>query len=289
MKSVLTMKKILAIILCALAVAGCRQEGKEEAALQLRQLRDSLDLVIAQKDNEINDMMQTFNDIEDGFREISEAEGRVSLAKKGEGATSKARIRENLQFIQQTMLQNRELIGKLRQQLRQSSVRGEQLQRTLENLTSQLSTKEAALQALRAELDAKDIHIAALDETIADLNSDMANLQQEGARKDETITQQDQQLHTAWYVFGTKSELREQNILKDGKVLQANFNRDYFTKIDTRIDREIRLYSKSADLLTPHPTNSYTLERDANRQYILRITDPQLFWSTSRYLVIQVK
>ncbi|MEE3445909.1 MAG: hypothetical protein VZQ78_06850, partial [Prevotella sp.] len=70
---------------------------------------------------------------------------------------------------------------------------------------------------------------------------------------------------------------------------RSSFNKEYFTKIDIRIDKEIKLYSKSAQMLTDHPSSSYTLQRDANKQYILRITDPQLFWSTSKYLVILVK
>ena len=72
-------------------------------------------------------------------------------------------------------------------------------------------------------------------------------------------------------------------------MLQAIFNKEYFTKIDIRIDKEIKFYSKSAEMLTAHPSSSYTLQRDANKQYVLRITDPQLFWSTSKYLVILVK
>ena len=100
---------------------------------------------------------------------------------------------------------------------------------------------------------------------------------------------QDKQLHTAWFVFGTKKELKEQQILVDGKVLQSSFNKEYFTKIDIRVDKEIKLYSSSAKMLTSHPSSSYTLQRDANKQYVLRITDPQLFWSTSKYLVVLVK
>jgi hypothetical protein len=34
---------------------------------------------------------------------------------------------------------------------------------------------------------------------------------------------------------------------------------------------------------------SYVLERDPNKQFVLRIIDPQKFWSTSKYLVIIVK
>ena len=72
-------------------------------------------------------------------------------------------------------------------------------------------------------------------------------------------------------------------------MLRSNFNKEYFTKIDIRIDKEIKLYSKSAEILTSHPAGSYTLQRDANKQYVLRITNPDSFWSTSKYLVIQVK
>ena len=41
--------------------------------------------------------------------------------------------------------------------------------------------------------------------------------------------------------------------------------------------------------MTVHPSGSYSLDKDSNRQYILRISNPQIFWSTSKYLVILVK
>ena len=282
------MKKLMLFGLCMAAMVACKQ-GKAKNDSALVQQRDSLTQIIAQKDNEINDMMSTMNEIEEGFREIAEAENRVSIAKDGEGANKQQRIRENMQFIQQTMAQNRQLINKLRQQLRESSFKGEQFKKAIENLTMQLEEKNQQIQQLRAELDAKDIHISELDESIANLNTDVSNLTTESSKKTETINAQDKELNTAWFVFGTKSELKEQNIYAGGKVLQGNFNRDYFTKIDIRIDKEIKLYSRSAEMLTAHPSNSYTLQRDANKQYVLRITNPQLFWSTSKYLVILVK
>ena len=52
---------------------------------------------------------------------------------------------------------------------------------------------------------------------------------------------------------------------------------------------EIKFYSKSAEIMTSHPGGSYTLLRDANKQFVLRINDPESFWSTSKYLVVQVK
>ena len=282
------MKKLAFLAVCALAVASCT-DGVKQAQLAAEMQRDSLNQIIAQKENEITDMMTTFSDIEEGFREITEAQSRVTLAKQGEGTSSAQRIRENMQFIQSTMKQNKELINKLKQQVREGSVKSEQLKKIVENLTQQMEEKDRQLQALREELDKKDIHIAELDERVADLNTNVENLTEETTQKSQTINQQDKQLNTAWFVFGTKKELKEQNVLSDGEVLRSNFNKEYFTKIDIRIDKEIKLYSKSAKILTAHPSSAYTLQRDANKQYVLRITDPQLFWSTSKYLVILVK
>lgn len=274
--------------MCLVAVASCKQE-RANADLTAERQRDSLNQIIAQRDNEINDMMATFNEIEEGFKEINEAEQRVSIAKQGEGASREQRIRENVQFIQSAMAQNRELINKLKRQLRESAFQGDQFKRTIENLTKQLEEKDQQLTLLRAELSAKDIHIAELDEKITGLNTDVSSLQEENTQKATTISTQDKQLNTAWFVFGTKSELKSQKILVDGKVLQSNFNREYFTKIDIRVDKEIKLYSRSAKMLTAHPAGSYSLQQDAGKQYVLRITDPQKFWSTSKYLVVLVK
>ena len=283
------MKKLVFFAACAMAVASCNQDALKKAEQAATQQRDSLEQIIAQKDNEINDMMTTLSDIEEGFREITEAQNRVTLAKSGEGTNTTARIKENLQFIQSAMQQNKELINKLKQQVRESTVKGGQLKKIIDNLTQQMEVKDKQLQALREELDKKDIHIAELDEIVSDLNTNVASLKEENTQKTETISTQDKALHTAWFVFGTKKELKEQKILDSGEVLRSNFNKDYFTKIDIRIDKEIKLYSKSAEILTSHPAGSYTLQRDANKQYVLRITNPDAFWSASKYLVIQVK
>ena len=283
------MKKIMIAALCLMAFAACKQKTNNVAELALQQQRDSLTRIIQQKDNEIDDMMATMNDIQEGFRAINEAEQRVTIAKNGEGTTAAEGIRENMEFIQGQMQQNRELISKLRNQLRQSSVKADQLRRTLENLTQQLEEKDNQLRQLQAELEAKDLQIGELNQQVTTLSGNVSHLQEESSQKSQTISSQDKQLNTAWFVYGTKKELKDQRIIEDGKVLRSNFNREYFTKIDIRIDKEIRLYSRSAKILTAHPQSSYTLLQDANKQYILRITNPQLFWSTSKYLVVLVK
>ena len=284
------MKKVLfmALAIGVFTLYSCNGDKKNSKDDGLEQ-SDSLSRIIEQKDNEINDMMGTINEIQEGLREINEAENRVNIVKDGEGANKSTQIKENIQFISTTMTRNRELIQKLRQQLRESSFKGDQFKKTISSLMQQIEDKEMQLKQLRAELSAKDIHIAELDETIGTLNTSVNALTEDSIKKTETINTQDKQLNTAWYVFGTKKELKEQRILADGKLMQSNFNKNYFTKIDIRVDKEIKLYTKSAKILTVHPADSYKLSQDASNQYVLRITNPDLFWSTSKYLVVLVK
>ena len=283
------LRKFLSILAVVMLLASC-QEKKNVPIIENRDsVRDSLQQVIDFKDREINDILGTMNEIQEGFRLINAAEGRMSVIKSGEATNKTEQMRENIRSISEMMEHNRELIAKLRQQVRESSVRSDEFKTVIDNLVQQLEDNDAQLQKLQAELQEKDIHIAELDQTVASLSSSIASLKEESSNKSETIIAQDKQINTAWYVFGTKKELQNQNIYEKGRVLQSNFNKNYFTKIDIRIVKEIKLYSKSVKIMTAHPTSSYQLIQDANKQYVLRINNPQNFWSTSKYLVVLVK
>ena len=275
----------------ALTVLMACNNKKEEKNLASQNTIDSLTDVVNQKNNELNDIMSTFNDIQEGFREINEAEGRVNIARNNGETNAKADIMENISFIKRTMQLNKERIAKLREQLKESSFNTSKLQATIESLNKELESKTARIEELQAELDSKNAHIAHQDKQISELNTNVNSLTADNAAKARAVEQQDKQLNTAWYVFGTKKELREQHILEGtNKVLKGNnFNKDYFTKIDIRVDKVIKLYSKSAKLLTNHPAGSYSLDKDARGMYTLRITNPTTFWSVSKYLVVVVK
>ena len=284
------MKRIVISLLALTVLMACNNK-KEEKNLASQNTIDSLTDVVNQKNNELNDIMSTFYDIQEGFREINEAEGRVNIARNNGETNAKADIMENISFIKRTMQLNKERIAKLREQLKESSFNTSKLQATIESLNKELESKTARIEELQAELDSKNAHIAHQDKQISELNTNVNSLTADNAAKARAVEQQDKQLNTAWYVFGTKKELREQHILEGtNKVLKGNnFNKDYFTKIDIRVDKVIKLYSKSAKLLTNHPAGSYSLDKDARGMYTLRITNPTTFWSVSKYLVVVVK
>ena len=106
------MKKLMfvAAAFIMLAATNCKNEPRVAPVVDTT-TRDSLQKIIDQKDNEINDMMSTLNEIQEGFREIAQAENRVSIVKDGERTDKAQQIRENIQFISNTMKRNRELIN----------------------------------------------------------------------------------------------------------------------------------------------------------------------------------
>ena len=283
------MKKILLLVACALGLSACNLTGEKQDAVQ--QERDSLQRIINEKDIELDDILSTFNEVQEGIRRINEAEGRVTIADGSrENASSREVIRENMEFIQQAMQQNRDMIAQLQEKLKNSSIKATKMQKTIENLQSQIEAQAARIQELEASLAEKDALIEAQGDAIAGLSNDVASLTEDNRAKAEKVQQQDKELNTAWFVFGTKSELKEQKILTKGDVLKnGDFNKDYFTKIDIRYDKDLKFYSKSAQLLSTHPAGSYQLAKDKQGQYELHITDPQKFWSVSKYLVVQVK
>jgi len=283
------MKKLFILPLCILALTAC--DFGRQAEERAQRERDSLMQIISERDTELNDIMGSVNEVQEGFRLINEAEGRITVANSGpEGASSREVIRDNMAFIQQTMSENRNRIAQLQERLRNSNVNVSKLTKVIENLKTQLEEQNTRVQELTAQLAERDIVIAAQGEQIDTLSQNVQQLAEDNAQKEATIAAQDKDLNKAWFVFGTKAELKEQKILQKGDVLRSqDFNRDYFTQIDIRIDKEIKLYSKNAELLTSHPAGSYQLVRDEHKQYSLHITDPQKFWSTSKHLVILVK
>ena len=284
------MKKIIVCVLAVAALVSCDNGAKKRAEV-LSHERDSLMQVISDKDMELDDIMGVVSEVQDGFNRINEAEGRIVVTDGNVESVSTIQIiRENMQYIQDVMQQNREMIGSLKDKLEKSKIAGEKTKKMVEDLTAQLEARNIKIQELEAQLAEKNIIISRQGDSILVLNENMNLLTEENAQQARTLKAQDEQLNAAWYVFGTKSELKEQKILVDGDVLRSDaFNKEYFTKIDIRYDKEIKLYSKSAKILTNHPSGSYKLAKDNKGQYILQVTNPEQFWVTSKYLVIQVK
>lgn len=283
------MKKILCLALCAATLASCEFYTKREKELTAQ--NNSLTEELLEKNAALDQAIQAIAEIQEGFLAINEAEGRVNVNSQGsEGLSDAELLREDILFIQQKMEDNRKQIDELQKKLKASGAETANLRRMLANLQQELNDKVDRIAALQAELAQKNIRIAELDNAVVMLTGDVNTLQQISDAQQDVIEEQVEQLHTAWFVFGTAKELKEQNILKQGDVLTStDFNKNYFTEIDIRVDQTFPLYAKQAKLLTTHPVGSYELVKDAEKQLTLNVLDFEAFWSVSRYMVIQVR
>ena len=285
------MKKLTVLFVCAAMLASC--DSFKGGNKDLKAENDSLLMELTQRNAELDDMMGTFNEVQEGFRKINAAESRVDLQRgtiTENSASAKQQIASDIEFISKQMEENKAQIAKLQAQLKNSKYNSTQLKKAVEALTTELNAKQQRIEELQTELASKNIRIQELDAAVSDLSAEKETLTAENEAKAKTVAEQEKSLNAAWFVFGTKSELKAQKILQSGDVLKsADFNKDYFTQIDIRTTKEIKLYSKRAELLTTHPSGSCELVKDDKGQLTLKITNPTEFWSVSRYLVIQVK
>lgn len=276
------------MVLCVAALASCTNVKREK---ELTARNDSLTVALNEKNVALDQAMQAIADIQEGFRVINEAEGRVAIQSQGaEGITDAQRLKEDILFIQQKMADNRKQIEDLQKKLAAGGAETANLRKVLANLQKELEAKVVRIAALQGELASKNIRIAELDSAVVMLTGDVNALQEITDVQQGVIEQQIAQLNTAWYVYGTAKELKEQNILKNGKVLSSTeFNKNYFTEIDVRDDKVFPLYAKHAKLLTAHPDGSYEFTKDDEKLLTFHIIDADAFWSVSRYMVIQVR
>lgn len=288
------MKPLFSVIVFSLVLfSSCGFQSSDYKALKAQ--NDSLLRAKHQMQDEIDGYFSAMNQIEQNIEKIKETQGVLSTQPVGEELDTDARIKvnEDLAYLNEMLQANKDELARLKTRIKRSAFKSEELERTLARLTKSLEEESAKVALLQTELAAKDSLIAQLGTTVDDMGKDIEELKTDVNTKQTKITEQDETIHTAWYVFGTRKELKEQKIItSEGifspqRILQSDFNKSYFVRIDARKTKSIPLYSTRAKILTSHPKSSYTLEKD-NGNFVLLITDTKEFWSVSKYLVIEV-
>jgi len=253
--------------------------------------KDSLELVNARNTTEMEEILSLLNEVEDNFNSIKSAENYLSVQSNTSGElapSTKERINSDLRFISEILEKNRQKISELENKLQNSVSKSAQLQQSLNKLRLELEQKTMALVTLNEELERKDKKISELSTNISNLSKDVQDLRIQSNSQQQTISQQHKEIVTVYYCFGTSKELKNQRILMNNQ-LGANFNRDFFIKVDDYNKLQtIQLWAKKGKLVSKHPDGSYEFVKDAYNQVELHILDAANFWSLTKYLVVLV-
>lgn len=287
------MKKLafFSCVLLAVAAASCNSGKLKEAETQNAQLDDSLKVALENQDS----LFSLLNDITAGMEQIKSMEQLLSSSPNlsSESQSRREAIKNDMALLQQALQNRRERLAELESRLSKSTANNQTLRKTIENLKASLSEQSGTIENLRRDLASAHIEIERLDSTVSSLNAAVDTISAAKAVTDEQLANTTNELNKVYYVFGTKSELKEHNIIEGGgflrktKIMESDFDQSYFTTADRRELTYIPLYAKKAKIMTKQPDSSYELVDDSNGQKVLKITNPDDFWKLSNYLVIQ--
>lgn len=280
--------KTFAIILTVSLLFACNTDELENRITELEQENQELQGGVGEKDGQIEEYMKSMNEIYDNLAAIKEKENVITTnfdMSNGEISESmKDKIITDIEAINNLIQENKQKMAALNSKLKKSNLKIVELEKMIANLTNQLNDKDA--------------EIASLQNQLASANEQLKVLFEEYNNRIEELGEQTDKLNTAYYCYGTSKELKEQGVItKEGGFigigktakLSKDFNEDYFTQIDITLVQQVDLKSKKAKIITNHPSDSYTIEGEDGMADKLVITNPEKFWSASKYLVIMVE
>ncbi len=282
-------KYILIAATVVLTFTSCKDNQKNEVFMQ--QKNDSLLSVITERETAVSDFITSFNEVEQNLSLVATKQHIILTNSDKTGDLSpnqKVRINTEIKLINELMEANTKKLQQLNSKLNRSDKKNIHLQKTIELLDKQLNDKYKELTDLNNKLSALSAQVERFEIITAILSDENALLNKQ--IEDETLT-----LHTAYYVVGHSNELQKCNLIdKTGGLLgigrtsklNESIDNSLFTKIDYTETTSIPINSKSMKIVTTHPAESYSLDKTGKMINSILISDPEKFWSASKYLVI---
>ena len=286
------MKKLIYFSLAILLIS-CGDENAEkinQMTLALEDLKTENIKVInesVKKDSMINAYALYVNEIHQNLNLITTEQGLINtLRQKGElgKMATESEVIDNIKTISDLMAKNASRVARLKKDLKNANIEMDEFEKMIITITEEVAIKNQEIYRLEEELANID---GAYQELFVVLDE-----------KQELIDQQVAEINQVWYAIGSSKELKNNGVItKEGGLLgigrtnklKADFNHDYFTEINLTDVREIVLGGKSAEMLTAHSSESYTIEGSEGIAEKLIIKDEKDFWSASKYLVIVLK
>ena len=261
---------------------------------------DSLQSVLSSKDQTINSLeFQNLNDdsivnlyalyiqkIKDNINEINKQELIINNKKNNPDFINKDTndIIKSIKILSKKLQENESMITALNNAVKQEKNKNSQFASKVTDLKEEIAQSNREVYYLKEELNSMNASFEAIFKKY--------NLQ------NKKISDLNQKLNEVAYVIGSKSELLDNGVLtKSGgligigktRKLNSDLNTEYFTYVSKYNLQNIPLGYKTVRLMTSHPTNSYRLSNSNEIIDSLIIINLDDFWTTSKFLVVEVK
>lgn len=281
---------LIVIVTGALILSSC---SGGDGASSTQELMEASKAELATALAEREQLLALVRDIALDMERIKELENILTLSgsQSIECPSRRAQVLSDINTVRQTLRQRRHQLAELEARLRQSSLFSDNLQSTIEVLRGQIDSRGREIETLHRNLTAANETIRILTGEVDSLESTMAAVSENYETARNASEQLASELNTCYYVCASKSDLKVHNILEKGflkktRLMQGEFDRDYFMVGDKRSLDTIIAGSKRVKVLTNHPQDSYCVVTDSGCAVIV-ITAPDRFWSLTNYLVVQ--
>ena len=298
-KSQLTIIIVAALLLIAVIGGGAYVLNQKNDQIQtLVTEKANLNQTIQTKDSLVNDMENTFGEIESNMTFIREKRSQIASLQTEGGKNKKQLIAEDVKLMNTMLEESSKKIAELEEKLRKSGMNLKSYEKRLQALNETIEKQNTEIAELKKTVDTQSASLAEFDTRVKKLDSDIRQQSDTINYKQKVIVDKTNKLNTAYYTLGNFKKLKEEGIVSregailgvgGGKAIQGNFDSKYFTEVDIRQTKTIPLNVKKAVVISEHPTSSYKLVEENGQIAYLQIENPAEFWRISKYAVIQVK
>lgn len=290
------MKKliILGIGASIFLMSSCVESSQKYKDLLAR--ADSLSTIATAQNAELEGMLADINDITVGMQSLRDAEHLLTLEAEKEnksGSKSKqqlARLKNDVQAITEAIAGYKSQIAGLEGKNKRQSA---EFKKLIASLNAELEVRSEKITEITGQLAAKNKELAVKVQEVEHLTQNVDSLDKKTKSQKMTIAEQDQAIHMANYLIGSRKQLKDAEVIsRQGifcpPIVSSQAQKADFVNIDIRETKSIQTNSKKAKLLSVHPVDSYTLEAGEDGNMILKIDDENAFWKQTKYLVIMV-
>lgn len=285
---------ILGIGASLFMMSSCVESSQKYKDLQAR--LDSLNTVYTVQNDEMESMFADINDISAGMQSLRDAEHLLTLEAEKEnkpGSKSKeqlARLKSDVQAITEAIAGYKSQVAKLEGKNRSQSA---EFKKMIANLNAELELRSEKITEITDQLAKTNKELAVKLQEVQHLTQNVDSLDKETKSQKMTIAEQDQAIHTANYLIGSKKQLKDAEVIsRQGifcpPIVSSQAQKADFVNVDIRETKSIPLNTKKAKILSVHPVDSYTLEAEEDGNLTLKINDENAFWKQTKYLVVMV-
>jgi hypothetical protein len=294
------------IVLAVVATTGCNQAELKKALAEAKTAE-------AQKDSLLTEVLETTQFVSDINSEIAKAKSiTVKTAGSDPGVPGAKKDREERQEALDRIKQVIARLNESEAKLTETEARAKQSRQRNARLLAQIETFKKTVEDLKTTaeqqkteyetaLAEKDTQIATLAGRVDTLSTEKASLESNNMALSDTVADLTSYKNTVYYAVGTKDELIKRGIVtKEGSKFLVfggtrleparNLDPSAFTALDKtqqtsislpRSDKKYKIVSRQSPSYLSSPVT-----KDGKVSGAVEISQPEEFWSPSKYLIL---